>query len=140
MRTSVKIALITVFFLGLAGILFGIYMFNLKPADLTKARADFQITATDLQKAFEEDENAANARFLQKIVEVTGRVGTIKPVEGQSVNITLETENPLSGVICTLNRLSDISKIKEGDTISIRGRVSGSLMDILLNNCVITGF
>ncbi|MFZ0281503.1 MAG: hypothetical protein WAL29_07625 [Bacteroidales bacterium] len=137
MKTSYKIALFAVFFLALAGILFGIYLFNLQSADLQKAEPDFRIAAIDLQKAFEKDETAANTTYLNKIIEVTGTIETIKPGEETAVSISLKTENPLSAVICTFQKKPDISELTPGGQVTIRGECSGILMDILLNNCVI---
>ncbi len=137
MKTSYKIALFAVFFLALAGILFGIYLFTLQSADLQKAEPDFRIAATDLQKAFENDETAANTTYLNKIIEVSGTIESVKPGEDKAVSISLKTENPLSAVICTFQKVTDTSELKPGGQITIRGECSGILMDILLNNCVI---
>lgn len=137
MKTSYKIALFAVFFLALAGILFGLYMFNLQSADLKKADPDFRISATDFQKSFENNESDANTTYLNKIIEVTGNIESLKPGEGKAISISLKTDNPLSNVICTFQATPDTSAIKPGDRVTIRGEYSGFLMDILLNNCVI---
>ena len=137
MKTSYKIALFVVFFMALAGILFGLYMFNLQDKDLQKVKPDFIISATDLQKAFEGNETTANSSYLNKVIEVTGIIGDIKTGEGGTVNVSLETGNPLSSVICTFQSMTDPSKFKTGDQITLRGQCSGFLMDILLNNCVV---
>jgi len=137
MKTSVKIALFVVFFLALAGILFGLYLYNLQSADLLNVEPDFTITATDFQKAFEKDETAANSLYLNKIIEVTGIIESVKPGEDNAVSISLKTENPLSAVISTFQKVPDAAKLKAGEKVTIRGECSGFLMDILLNNCVI---
>ncbi len=139
MKTSVKIALFVVFFLALAGILFGLYLYNLQSADLLKAKPDFTIAATDLQKAFENNEATANTLYLNKIIEVTGIIESVKQGEENAISISLKTENPLSAVICTFQKVPDSSKLKDGEQVTVRGECSGFLMDILLNNCVIVG-
>ena len=137
MKTSYKIALFVIFFIALAGILFGLYMFNLKDKDLRKVKPDFIISATDLQKAYEGNETTANSSYLNKVIEVAGIIGDIKSGEGNTVNVSLKTENPLSSVICTFQSMTDPLKFKTGDQITIRGKCSGFLLDILLNNCVV---
>jgi hypothetical protein len=72
MKRSYKIVLIAASILGLAGVLFGLYMYNLEPKDLQKVRPDYIITATDLLKAFESDENTASTTYIGKVVEVSG--------------------------------------------------------------------
>ena len=137
MKTYVKVALFFVSFIALAGILAALYMYNLKHTDMAKAKPDFVITATALLKEFEDNEAAASAKYINKIVEITGTVATVKPAENNIVNISLVTESDLSSVICTFTAISDPSSVKAGDAITLRGECSGFLMDVLLNNCVI---
>lgn len=135
MKTYVKIALGVVMLLAISGILAALYFYNLKHPDMAKARPDFIITASVLQEQFEDDETAASARYINKIIEVNGIIASVKPAADNVVNITLATDNDLSSVICTFPSITDPSKFNKGDKITIRGECSGYLMDVLLNNC-----
>jgi len=137
MKTYVKIALGFVVFVALAGILAALYMFNLKHTDMAKARPDFKITSTILQKAFEDDETAASKFYINKILEVTGKIASVKPAENKFISICLVTGSDLSSVICTFPAISDPSTLSVGEEITLRGECSGFLMDVLLNNCAI---
>jgi len=57
MKPFIKIALFVVFFLALGGILAALYMFNKQHKDMLKTTPDFIITASDLQKDFENGVN-----------------------------------------------------------------------------------
>ena len=135
MKIYTKIALFFVVFIALSAILAALYMYNLKKTDMAKANPDFIITASALQKAFENDETAASALYINKILEVTGKIATVKPAENNVLNISLETESDLSSVICTFTAVADPSGFRVGDMITLRGECSGFLMDVLLNNC-----
>jgi len=137
MKTSIKIALFVVFFIGLAGILAGLYMYNMKQKDMAKTKPDFVISATNLQKEFEDDETGASAKFVNKVVEVTGIISSVKPTENNGISVTLLTGSDFSSVICTFTVVKDAEMLKQGKEITIRGECSGFLMDVLLNNCVI---
>ena len=137
MKTYVKVALFFVTFIALAAILAALYYYNLKATDMSKAKPDFIITATALQKAFEDDEAKASIIYISKILEVTGAIASIKPAENSVVSISLVTENDLSSVICTFPAVSDPSIFRAGDQITLRGECSGFLMDVLLNNCAL---
>ena len=137
MKTYVKIALGFVVFIALAGILAALYMFNLKHTDMAKARPDFKITSTILQKAFEDDETAASKFYINKILEVTGKIASVKPAENKFISICLVTGSDLSSVICTFPAISDPSMLCVGEEITLRGECSGFLMDVLLNNCAL---
>jgi hypothetical protein len=135
MKPYIKVALFVVFFVALGGILAGLYMFNLKHKDLSKEKPDVVITAADLQKAFENDEKDATAKYVNKIIEVSGVVSTIAKSDSGSISVTLKTGNDLSSVICTFASSPEASSAKEGDELTLRGECSGFLMDVLLNNC-----
>ena len=135
MKNYIKIALLFVFFLAVAGIGVALYLYNLKPKDLQKAKPDFVISAIELQKAFETDEKASSAKYINKIVEVGGEIVSVKPGEKNSLNISLATSNDLSNINCTFPALLDNPDLKKGDQITLRGECSGFLIDVELNNC-----
>jgi len=137
MKTYVKIALFVVSFIALSVILAALYMFNLKQTDMAKAKPDFIISATELEKQFEDNESTASARYINKILEVTGTIGSITLADSNNLNISLKTGSDISSVICTFPAIGDPSKFKAGDEIKLRGECSGFLMDVLLNNCAI---
>lgn len=135
MKKSYRITLIVLFFLALAGIIAGLYFYNLGPMDLKKAKPDFIISSEDLLKAFEGDENAAATKYVNRILEVTGIIQSVNSGENNTLSISLKTGNDLSSVICTLQKNPDPSDFKTGEQITLRGECSGFLMDVLLNNC-----
>jgi hypothetical protein len=135
MKISVKIALFVVFFIALGGILLALYMFNKQHKDLSKIKPDFVITATDLHKTFEENEAAATAKYVNKIIEVSGTILSFGVGEDNVLNISLKTGSDLSSVICTFPAGTEQVKFSTGSQITLRGECSGFLMDVLLNNC-----
>ena len=75
--------------------------------------------------------------YINKILEVTGKIASVKPAENNVVSISLVTDSDLSSVICTFPAVSDPSIFRVGDEITMRGECSGFLMDVLLNNCAL---
>jgi hypothetical protein len=137
MKTYVKIALFVVSFIALSAILAALYMYNLKSTDMAKAKPDFVITASLLEKAFEDNEIAASAMYIDKILEVSGKISSVKSASNNNVNISLVTESDISGVICTFPAIADPSKFNAGDEITLRGKCSGFLLDVQMNNCAV---
>lgn len=137
MKTYVKVSLFFVVFIALAGILSALYLYNLKHTDMAKAKPDFVVTSTVLQKEFEDNEAAASAKYTNKIIEVTGKIASIKPADNNVISITLVTGSDLSSIICTFPAIKDPADLKPGDEITLRGECSGYLMDVLLNNCAV---
>jgi tRNA_anti-like len=139
MKPLIRNLLIIAVALGAIGLLIGLYMFNKKDPNLSKVKPDYVIEVTSLVNEFSQDENAASAKYVDKVLEVTGPVQGIEPTSDSTMNVTLSAENQMAGVICSFKSTADPSSqnIKEGEIITIRGVCSGMLMDILLNNCVI---
>jgi hypothetical protein len=135
MKTYVKVILFFVFFVAVSAILAALYFYNLKHTDMSKARPDFVVTATGLLKEFEDNEALASAKYINRIVEVEGIIGSINTSGDNILTISLKTENDLSSVICTFPAVADPSTFRAGDRLTLRGECSGFLMDVLLNNC-----
>jgi len=136
MKRYVKILLGVVLFFALAGIGTALYLFNMQHKDIGKAKPDFVITAIDLQKAFEDNETAATAKYVKKILEIEGEVESVKTGEANVLNVTIKSGSDLSSVICTFVRVTDPAKFTAGSRVIVRGECSGFLMDVLMNNCV----
>ena len=123
-------------FIAIAGLLAALYIYNKKPVDTSRVKPDFTVNASDLLREFTSGENTAAAKYTDKIVEVTGKITAVRS-DYNATTISLETSDPASAVICTLNTLVDDSTLTIGDEITIRGECSGFLLDVLMNNCSI---
>ena len=121
MKKSFKTILIAVLFIGLIGIITGIYLFTKKHPVLNKVKPDFTMTATELQREFEGNETAAAERYVNKIIEVTGVIGNVKKGENDILSISLKTGSEFSSVICTFSFQSDPDKLLPGIEVTIRG-------------------
>jgi hypothetical protein len=135
MKPYVKITLFVVFFFAVGAMLLALIMYNKKHTDTAKARPDFVITATALQKEFEDNETAASARYINKILEVSGTITSSVQADSSNLNVSLKTGNDMSSVICTIPNRTDNPEFKPGNEITLRGECSGFLMDVLMNNC-----
>jgi hypothetical protein len=134
MRKLVVILIVGALLLG--GVFYGLYEFNRKPASLTTKSIDISINASDLLLAFQENEEKANADYLDKVIGVSGTVGDIVN-EGGVSSIYLETEDPMSSVICEMEQ-SPVTGVSVGDEIILKGQCTGYLMDIVLIKSVIS--
>ena len=104
---------------------------------MTTAKPDFVMTASGLQKEFEDDETAASAKYINKILEITGKITSVTPAENNVMSISLETASDFSSVICTFPAVTDPAALIVGNVVTLRGECSGFLLDVLLNNCAL---
>ena len=124
-------------FLGAAG---GYYLYNKKPVDVRTLQPELSVTANSLIVAFNSDEAAANLKYLDKVISVKGIISDIKidSSTGQA-SVILESEDPMSAVTCSFynDEIATVQKLSKGAVVVIKGKCTGKLMDVVLNNCSI---
>jgi hypothetical protein len=119
--------------LVLAGVGYGLYQYNRGAKDLSAATPDLVVTATALAADFLKDEESSNTKYLNKVVQVSGKVTKIEfPVSPRPGKIVLFADSS-SSVICEM-AMDERLDIKVGDEAKINGTCSGYLMDVILNN------
>jgi len=129
-----KLIIILIIILGLAAI--GYYNWNRKTASLQNAKVDISMPSPQLFAAFEQDEEAANKLYLNKVMEVKGKVREVHKEANGEVVITLEGSD-MFGVIC---RMESGCKLEDSDltgkVVTIKGMCTGMLMDVVMVQCV----
>ncbi len=119
---------------GLIGASLGYYLFN-KPLESTESmKVDYKMLPSELLMAFESDETQANAKYLDKVIQVSGTVSKCETKDNK-VTVYLDTDNPMSNIIFQLEKST--TEIKEGETITLKGICTGYLMDVVLVRAVL---
>jgi len=117
-------------------IFLGIKQYNKPHIDVSKTAANYKLSTNELIKEFIIDENIADKKFANKIVEINGTILEISTTNGKGI-VTLAGNE--ANVICQLNEKENkkIMQLKKDQNIIIKGQCSGYLMDIMLVNCII---
>ncbi len=117
--------------------IYGVYEYNRGVESNADAKSDVTITANELLTAFQTDENAANTKFNDKVVEVTGEVGTTKQEEGKTI-VSLNAGDSMAGVTCELDPTAQHKRtnFNAGDQVTFKCTCTGILMDVVLVRCV----
>src|ERR1044072_7096171 len=118
MQSRKKIVLTIILFIVIAGIGYAFYIWN-KPQRNVANEKGIQITAVAIFDSFSNNEQAANASFLNKAVEVTGTVSDIKKNQAGETVVYLKSADPVFGVNCTFKQ--DPGAIKKESTITFKG-------------------
>lgn len=133
------LALIALILIILIGIFIKVYIFRKADVSVASKKADVEISAGDLAASFESDEKAANAKYLSKIILVKGVVESIsesKSDTASQVSVYLKEKGSTAGVMCSFDKTTfPKDKIKQGQTVYIKGICDGYLMDVVLNKC-----
>jgi DNA/RNA endonuclease YhcR with UshA esterase domain len=131
---KIKKIIIGILVLGIIGAFIAYKMYNKPHVNVEEASADISITADKILNDFSSDENSANLKYLDKIIEVKGVVSEINIEKGI---ITIETNDDFGSVLCHLSEEASrkISGLQEGQIIVVKGICTGFLMDVILVKC-----
>lgn len=124
-----KKILIALILIALIGGSVGYYMFTKPLATTDSMTADFTMSAADLLTVFEDDEAAANSKYLDKVITVQGQVEKVETEEGK-VTIYLKTDNSMSNVIFQLE--DSTTTINANEMVTLKGICTGYLMDVVM--------
>ena len=120
---------------------FGWYQFSRGHADLTKAKPDFQLAATELHAAFVQDYNQSSQRYVGKVLAVSGQVNNVQRSETGTVVALKASE--MGDILCSLAGESP-EGLSEGQKITLVGECTGALgdadlglLDVNLVRCVL---
>jgi hypothetical protein len=123
--------------LGIIGLLAGAFMFYriwyMPQRDVAEEIA-IVVDAQNLLSAYETNTDNANALYLDKALEVTGVVGEVAKNQQNKPVVSLKTNSPLAGIRCTMK---DEVQLSVGQTVTIKGRCTGYLMDVTMVDCYI---
>jgi Flp pilus assembly protein TadG len=138
--------LLVILILGIIGGIYGYTEYNRKNADLSGAKADIVVTATQLYSEYTQNETSANAKYFNKVTNVRGVLKSVDKDHTGTVTLTLNSGDPQSNISCQLDarHVSDAENLHAGDTVTVTGTCSGkgeSVMgipsDVLLTRCAI---
>lgn len=125
----------------LAAIAAGIYWYiaTEKFADTKDTEAAFTVSAIDFIREFEKSDSAANQKYTDKIITVSGTVSEIEPAD-TTVNIKFIDTTSGSYAIFAFQEqhIAEAKTLKVGDAVSIKGSCSGGVFSEILGTEFIT--
>ncbi|MEO6038614.1 MAG: hypothetical protein ABIQ93_09375 [Saprospiraceae bacterium] len=131
-----KKALLFLLIIGVVGVAIGYYQWNKPKENMTTSKAEATVDAAQLLTEYNDNEAAANAKYLGKTIAVSGKVKETNR-EGGTVKVMLETGQDF-GVYCTLDSLAQHLRtdFPAGEAITLKGKCDGLNLDVQLSRCV----
>lgn len=126
-----------IFLIGISiALLTGIYLYNKPRQGVDKLTPVVKITAARLWKEYNENETAADKRYLNAVIELEGVVSEISTNGGGQV-LLLSAQSDGTGISCLLAEDNYISGLQPGNHVKVKGRCTGYNMDVNLTDCII---
>jgi hypothetical protein len=106
-----------------------------KPARDVSKEQGIEVSAQQIFDEFQNNEAAANKKYLNNAIQVTGEVAEAKKNQDSKTVVVLKTSDPIFGVNCTFK--DDPGNLQPGNTITFKGICTGFLSDVVINEGVL---
>lgn len=134
MKKNLKIITVLVVLAIISGVAY--YTFRKSPTAVSDYKPDYIIEPATIVDEFSEDENEANQKYLDKIIQLEGTVVEIE--KGEEDKTTVYLEGSLMGNVSCLFSNSELKdEIKVGDKAIVKGKCSGFILDVVLTKCAL---
>lgn len=140
MKRRKKTILGIIALLFLAGVGYGFYMWFKPHRDVTNEKG-IDITAEAIFDSFASSETRANKLYLNKAIQVTGKVIQAKKNQSGQTVVYLKSSDPIYGVNCTFK--NDPGLLQKNSVIIFKGICTGYLGnknepgDVVINQGII---
>jgi hypothetical protein len=124
----------------LAAVAFYIYKeYNRTHKDTAKLKPDYSISATQLLKEFETNEQGSNKKYWDKVIRVEGMVKELAKDDKGFYSIILGDTASMSSVRCSVDSVhsNEAAAVTKGSIIAVKGICSGFNADEMLGSDVI---
>lgn len=128
MNKKFKTILLLLFSLAIVGIASYFYVMHGGARNIGEEKTEFTATSASINAEFAANVDAANKKYLEKPIEITGTITAINDLE-----IVID-----NSIICNL-KTSD-SSLKKDQKITVKGRVVGFddlMSELKLDQCLI---
>ncbi len=114
------------------------YTFRVSKPSVASSKTDRTISADELLRAFETNEDSANTMFLDKVLLVSGMVNNVTR-DSLGYSVYLKNNEDISGIMCSFDAGAlDTSAVRPGSHVNIKGICTGYLMDVVINKCAVS--
>jgi hypothetical protein len=103
----------------------------------TQSSSAEEMTADALFDEYQKDKEAADQKYKGKVLTITGTVDNVKVGASGNPYVTMKTSNLILRVQFLFKKKDEsaVSRLRQGDHATIRGRLSGRIGNVLLEDC-----
>jgi hypothetical protein len=98
-----------------------------------------KVSAIKLYADYEANGVAADEKYKDKVLQVTGKITTIDRDIMDKIYITLKGNQYFGDVQCFFaeDHIQTAMKLSKGQKITVKGKCNGKMMNVLLKGCII---
>lgn len=107
-----------------------------KPHKNVADETAIEISAAQLFVEYTANEKIANEKYLNKAIQVNGKILSVDKNQENQTFIVLKTDDDFNGVMCTMREPN--IQLKSGENVNIIGYCSGFVGDVKLTDCILS--
>lgn len=110
-----------------------------KEKEVKSGKVEKRVTAKVLVSAYDNNEVRADQEYKGRIVEVSGKVGSVGKDVLEKAYVTLKGGNLMREVQCFVTKAQEnkLAGLEKGQSIKIKGKVEGLMMNVVIRGCLI---
>lgn len=138
---KIKYVIYTILILIVVGVGIGLKMYFKPHADVSKLPPAYTVKASELIDEFTKDEKAATEKYVQKPIEIEGKLVAKSKLPNGSDLLVLEDE--MQGVSCELDSAWSatnqpvVNSLSTGSPVTVKGICKGYLMEVKVSPAVV---
>jgi hypothetical protein len=107
--------------------------------EISTQESAITVSARQLYADYEANGVAADAKYKGKVLQVTGVVNTIDRDIMDKIYVTLKGDQYFGDIQCFFaeSHIGTASQLSKGQTITVKGKCDGKLMNVMLKGCII---
>jgi hypothetical protein len=107
--------------------------------EISTQESAITVSARQLYADYEANGVAADAKYKGKVLQVTGVVNTIDRDIMDKIYVTLKGNQYFGDIQCFFaeSHIGTASQLSKGQTITVKGKCDGKLMNVMLKGCII---
>ncbi len=134
MSKGFKITLLVFFIVIVTGSIIAYNMFTKPRRDVANEKG-MVITASQLVNEYQQSESSANAKYLNKPIEVKGTITEVSQNQEGKTTVQLATDDAMTGVFCTLKEKN--TNLSAGNKVTIKGICNGMMSDVRISEAIV---
>lgn len=103
----------------------------------------YKISARQLYAEYEQNEVGADNKYRNRIVDITGTVDDIsRTIIGDQISVILDRHGIIGSVQCYFpeTEAGQIGQLSRGSRVTVRGVVTGKMMAVQVEDCVLLAY
>ena len=107
--------------------------------EISTQESAITVSARQLYADYEANGVAADEKYKGKVLQVTGVVNTIDRDIMDKIYVTLKGNQYFGDIQCFFaeSHIGTASQLSKGQTITVKGKCDGKLMNVMLKGCII---